>query len=731
VPKAYPRGCKHSVKQGLGPLPANVQARNLFETLVPRCLLILVLLALGAPAAAWAEDATITSRDVPLHGARALQSSAPDRFSLVGLHWQGSGSVQFRTRSLGGRWSAWRAAQPEDDGPDRGSPERRLGSWRLGSPWWVGPSDGIRYRVRGDVRRLRAWFVWSPVVQVPERRLSIAGSPQLVTRSAWRADERIVRSKPVYADRLSFAVVHHTAGRNGYSAGESASIVRSIQLYHVKGNGWNDIGYNLLVDRFGKVFEGRGGGVDRNVVGAHAEGFNTSSVGVAVLGEYSSSMVPKAAEDALARVLAWRLDLGHVDPLGTLSHLSGGNARFPGGLPVFLRTVSGHRDTGFTACPGNALYAKLGAIAGAAQRTGLPKLYEPRVTGAVGRSVRFRARLSSALPWRVSVTDAEGLEVAARDGFGTTVDWTWASTGVRPGSYVWAIEAGPDVLPARGTFGPAGPAAPLSVSDMSVQPESISPNGDGQADEATLTYTLTAPATVSISILDSVGSDLGFLQRPVRKAAGQHTARFTGAAVADGTYQLFLKAVSDGGDEVTATANVLVSRTLGAFAITPAAFSPNADGRVDRLRVSFTLSSPAAVRVRVLREGKYVTTLANSQLGPGPQRLDWDGSKRIGRLPDGTYEAVVEATDAIGLSSLRLPFVSDTRAPQVRVLKGRPLRVWVSEPALLTLRVNGVPLREEARRAGELRVQWVGAAGRVRVVAWDAAGNVSRPAVRR
>ena len=219
VPTAYSRGCKHSVKQGLRPLPANVQPRTLFETLVPRRLLIVVLLALGAPATAWADGATITSRDVPLRGDRALQAAAPARFSLVGLHWQGTGSVAFRTRSLGGRWSAWQPAQPEDDGPDRASRERRLTGWRLGSPWWVGPSDGIRYRIRGDVRRLRAWFVWSPVVRVPERQLSIAGSPQFVPRSAWRADERIVRAKPVYADRLSFSVVHHTAGRNGYSFG--------------------------------------------------------------------------------------------------------------------------------------------------------------------------------------------------------------------------------------------------------------------------------------------------------------------------------------------------------------------------------------------------------------------------------------------------------------------------------------------------------------------------------
>ena len=142
-----------------------------------------------------------------------------------------------------------------------------------------------------------------------------------------------MRAKPSVVDRLEFAVVHHTAGRNGYSPSESAAIVRGIELFHVKGNGWNDIGYNLLVDRYGTVFEGRGGGIDRNVVGAHAEGFNTGSVGVALIGDYSGTSVPKPAEDALARLLAWRLDIAHIDPLSTLTHASGGNPRFGNGLP--------------------------------------------------------------------------------------------------------------------------------------------------------------------------------------------------------------------------------------------------------------------------------------------------------------------------------------------------------------------------------------------------------------
>src|SRR5207302_9882870 len=128
-------------------------------------------------------------------------------------------------------------------------------------------------------------------------------------------------------------------------------------------HGWNDIGYTFLVDKYGQVFEGPYAGVEKAVIGAHAEGFNAGSFGVSVLGSFGSSPISAAAKAALEQLLAWRLDLAHVDPLSTLTWLSGGNPRFPAGVPVLLRAVSGHRDTGYTDCPGNALYAQLPQIA--------------------------------------------------------------------------------------------------------------------------------------------------------------------------------------------------------------------------------------------------------------------------------------------------------------------------------------------------------------------------------
>jgi len=696
-----------------------------------RFLVATALIAASAGALTPAALGGSASRFTTVEAATGQQLlSSAHRFTLAGVHWQGPGSVVFRTRSLGGRWSDWRKAAPEDeDGPDRGSLELRpRAGWRIGNPWWVGPSDRIETRAIGRVTGVRAHLVWSPETRVPYRVPAATVEPSIVPRLSWDADESIRRAPSTFAPDIRFSVVHHTAGRNDYSRAGAAAIVKGIQLYHVQGNGWNDIGYNFLVDRFGTIYEGRFGGVTRNVVGAHAQGFNTGSVGVALLGTYGSSTPSQAAQDAIAELLAWRLDLAHLDPTGTTTFISGGSNRFASGIPVLLRGVSGHRDTGFTECPGNLLYGRLNSLASAAAAIGLPKVYEPRAEATEG-VFRFRARISSPLPWVVAVTDKAELEIARGAGTSAAVDWSWDSTLATPGSYTWSIRSG-SARPATGPLRVGAGTATLAV-DAIATPAAISPNGDGQADTATLDYGLTAAANVTVAVMDTSGIAVATIVDRVWTRAGRHSVTVDGTAFPDGIYSLVLTARTAAGAQVQKVLPLTVSRTLGLVSVVPALFSPNRDGRNDSLEVSFSLTVAAAVSVRIVRDERWVARPLFASYLPGPQRFVWDGSRAAGQLRDGTYSAVVEATDAVlGTVSVAVPFTSDTTAPRVRVLPGRPLRVEVSEPALLMLRIDGAVRRREVKRAGVVRIPWSGRAARVRVVAQDAAGNTSKPVVR-
>ena len=682
-----------------------------------KALLLAAVAMLATPAFARAE-ATLTMRDVPLHGARTLESASPTPFNMVGLHWRGSGSVSFRTRSAAGRWSAWRPAAPEaEDGPDH-SPEP---GWRIGNPYWTGDANAIAYRLRGDVTRLRAYFVESPVDDLPPRRLSIASSPPIITRLSWGANESIRRGAPQYAPAVRFALVHHTAGTNSYSRTESAAIVRGIEIYHVKGNGWNDIGYNFLVDKYGQVFEGRYGGVAKNVVGAHAEGFNTGSVGVAVIGTYNDAAPPVAAQKALADLLAWRLDIAHVDPLSSLTVSSGGNPRFPPGEPVFLHAISGHRDTGFTTCPGNALYARLGAIANAAAATGLPKLYAPIVRGQPGSTIEFQATLTTPLPWTITVTGPNGQQIAATSGTGTKIEWLWDATNIPPGRYAWTIAAGDSVRRATGFVGAA--PVPLAFKTAAVKPATISPNGDGAADRATISYTLSTAATVTARLTSADGRDLGTLFNETL-AAGPHTFTFSAGSVPDGRYTLTLSA-TDGKKTVTRVLHVTVDRTVSNLGVMPAAFSPNGDGRKDAVTIAFRLARATAVRIDVKRASRTVTTLLDTTDQAGVQSLSWNGTAAQTRVPDGSYSVVLTVGAVFGNVAYVLPLRVDTVAPRLTAISFARRTFRLSEPALVTLTAG----RRRYRRSygtGVFTFAVQGAPRRYIVSATDAAGNVSR-----
>ena len=179
-------------------------------------------------------------------------------------------------------------------------------------------------------------------------------APVIVARSAWLCAGPPPR-RPAELGRVECAVVHHTAMAGGIAA---------VHHLHQVEHGWDDIGYNLLVDAAGRVYEGRAGGVERAVVGAHAQGWNSVSVGVACIGNFGAESLPGPGLDALARVIAWKLSMHGAPVEGRVALTSAGGAanRYPKDEEVEFERISGHRDGDQTECPGGALYGALAQL---------------------------------------------------------------------------------------------------------------------------------------------------------------------------------------------------------------------------------------------------------------------------------------------------------------------------------------------------------------------------------
>jgi N-acetylmuramoyl-L-alanine amidase len=310
---------------------------------------------LDVPAAAWARG-----------GGRATGVlRAPRRFDLLGLRARGlaAAHVEVRVRRRGGAWSPW---TPLGVGAEHAPDRPRLAG--ASDPVWAGGADELQLRARRAPAGAQVHFVSVPArVRGAHLRASggahaaqAGGPPAIVARAQWGAAGVPPRAAPAYGD-VQMAFVHHTVSANDYAASDSAAIVLAIAKYHRDTNGWNDIGYNLLVDQFGQVFEGRAGGVDAAVVGAQAQGWNSHSTGVATIGTFSDVAFPEAGLASLARVLAWKLGLHGVPATGTVALVSGGGSlnRYGAGATVTFQRISGHRDGCSTSCPGDQLYAQL------------------------------------------------------------------------------------------------------------------------------------------------------------------------------------------------------------------------------------------------------------------------------------------------------------------------------------------------------------------------------------
>ncbi|MGX1883334.1 FG-GAP-like repeat-containing protein [Streptomyces sp. NPDC055287] len=225
----------------------------------------------------------------------------------------------------------------------------------------------------------------SPTPTVPTAPPSTVTRPPMTLRAGWGPDKSLATnySDPEYIDKVQAVFVHHTVDSNNYSCTESPAMIRAIYAYHVTPRpdagyeGWKDIGYNFLVDKCGQIFEGREGGADLPVLGAHTFGFNSYSTGIALLGNFETGRPTQTALDSAARVAAWKLGQYGVSPTGTVTlEAAADTGKYTKGQKATLNTVSGHRDGFATVCPGANLHSKLPAIrkfaAGAGRGSAIP-----------------------------------------------------------------------------------------------------------------------------------------------------------------------------------------------------------------------------------------------------------------------------------------------------------------------------------------------------------------------
>jgi len=383
---------------------------------------------------------------------------AVDGYHTLGVTWEVDAApdevdVRVRTRT-GEQWSAW--VPLEDDGttPDAGTAEAAR-EVRAGteSVWigdaqevqlsfgeggaeasdvrlaLVGPQDAVEgvaddpLRERSAEQASRSGVARTASTEVAGvgAVTAAAAAPGVISRAEWGAAPQACA--PDVASTLLAAVVHHTAGPNTYGSVEQAKAqIRADQRYHQQSRGWCDIGYNFLVDKWGNVYEGRADSGSRPVIGVHAGGFNTATVGVSMLGDYSSTTPSAAVRESVARVIAWRLGSYHRDPMSTIGYttLGGENSRFAANTTLALPVVIGHRDVAYTACPGNGGYGVLGAIKQRAREMIGGTLVNPRLSTqqvAYGSGLEVVAGVAYGLAWELTITDMRtGLDVVRRSG---------------------------------------------------------------------------------------------------------------------------------------------------------------------------------------------------------------------------------------------------------------------------------------------------------------------------
>ncbi len=517
-----------------GPLPWAAAAPTVPQGPVPtttRTPVTPVLTSIPAQAVVGAQSTTV--------GGSTVLAEVPARdtatFNLVGASWtklSGQVTLQVQTRSATG-WSDWTDLSTEDSAV-ASDLVPASGANSVGDPLFVGDSTGVALRAVGgtgaSITGLTAKTVASPAVADDSHLATVTAQsistgvpqPSIISRAGWGADEslRTSCSNGTYDTTIKAAVIHHTDGSNDYTAAQSASIVRGIYAYHVQANGWCDIGYNFLIDKYGQIFEGRFGGIDKPVHGAHAGSWNTDTMGVSFMMNTMTVQPSDASMASAVSLLAWKLAGFYRDPEGSTT-VAGVN------LPV----IFGHGDVMATACPGTYLRARLqelrdrtrDQIAGRDKTTlynfwaaagGEASTYGPvaqleRTVGA-GRAVTFQFGGAYERPDGQVFSLGAGLEATyeAKGGPAGALGWPTSSQVVTAGQYSATFEHGSLTYPL-----PAG----ASVSFVKASYQDFLGRAPSQAEIDFQTQALASGKVSKLGYLNSLATSNEWLSAIVTK----------------------------------------------------------------------------------------------------------------------------------------------------------------------------------------------------------------------
>ncbi len=515
----------------------------------------------------------------------------PRRFELLGVEWDGPprARIQARVRLGAGRWCAWTTV-PAGGGH---APDAIRRARLISDPIWTGPADELQLRASVALRGVRAHLVdigatgeglgaapqagtdagvarhggggvahWAnrpgpagtaiaPPLANPQLNTG-PGQARIIARQWWGGAAARPRTTPDYGQVL-LAFVHHTATANGYGPHATPGIIRGIFHYHRDVRGWNDIGYNFLVDRYGQVFEGRAGGVDEAVVGAQAGGYNLHSTGVAMIGSFNRGPLPVVAARALTDLLAWKLSLHGVPTSGRVvvrvTPGGAGYTRFRPNTPVSLNRIAGHRDGDATDCPGNALERQLPALRRrASARAGraaaltiassAPQVVYPGPVMLAGRLAYLDGTPIAGAPIELQTPPA-GVEQTITTVI-TAADGTWdAALGLAQSMPLRALFRGDATHPASVSMRVQAAVAPAVTLQTAAA-------GTAPGQPLTLSGTI-APAKPQVTVVVLQRQPAGTL-KPIQRVSvpvsnGQFSTAITFTSA--GTYQLIAQVAAD------------------------------------------------------------------------------------------------------------------------------------------------------------------------------------------